>query len=283
MQYSYYPGCSLEATGVEYNLSTRAVAGALGLELVELPGWTCCGSSSAHAVNKDLALGLAAHNIALAQEQGRDLVVPCSACYTRLSKADYEMRHDPAEKARAEKLAGFSYTGKIQIYSFLEIVKDRVGCDEVARAVRKPLTGLKVACYYGCLLVRPPEVRPFDRAEDPTSLDELAAALGAEPVPWCYKTSCCGAGLSLTRPEVVEQLVARLLAAAREAGADALVTACPLCQNNLEMRRPAQEGIPVFYFTELMGLAFGLGETPGWLKKHLVDPFPLLQRFSLVG
>ncbi|SHI76650.1 CoB--CoM heterodisulfide reductase iron-sulfur subunit B family protein [Desulfofundulus thermosubterraneus] len=283
MQYSYYPGCSLEATGVEYNLSTRAVAGALGLELVELPGWTCCGSSSAHAVNKDLALGLAAHNIALAQEQGRDLVVPCSACYTRLSKADHEMRHDPEERARGEMLAGFSYTGEIQIYSFLEVVRVQVGMERVAQTVRRPLTGLKLACYYGCLLVRPPEVRPFDRAEDPTSLDELAAALGAEPVPWCYKTTCCGAGLSLTRPEVVEQLVARLLSAAREAGADALVSACPLCQNNLEMRRPAQEDIPVFYFTELMGLAFGLGEAPGWLKKHLVDPFPLLQRFSLAG
>ncbi|RKO67881.1 CoB--CoM heterodisulfide reductase iron-sulfur subunit B family protein [Desulfofundulus salinus] len=283
MQYSYYPGCSLEATGVEYNLSTRAVAGALGLELVELPGWTCCGSSSAHAVNKDLTLGLAAHNIALAQQQGRDLVVPCSACYTRLSKADHQMRHDPGERARGEMLAGFSYTGEIQIYSFLEVVRVQVGMERVAQTVRQSLTGLKLACYYGCLLVRPPEVRPFDRAEDPTSLDELVAALGAEPVPWCYKTTCCGAGLSLTRPEVVEQLVARLLSAAREAGADALVSACPLCQNNLEMRRPAQEGIPVFYFTELMGLAFGLGEASGWLKKHLVDPFPLLQRFSLVG
>lgn len=130
----------------------------------------------------------------------------------------------------------------------------------MARTVRQPLTGLKLACYYECLLVRPPEVRPFDRAEDPTSLDEMVNALGAEPVSWCYKTTCCGAGLSLTRPEVVEQLVARLLAAAREAGADALVTACPLCQNNLEMRRQATEKLPVFYFTELMGLAFGLVE-----------------------
>jgi heterodisulfide reductase subunit B len=283
MKYSYYPGCSLEATGVEYNLSTRAVAGALGMELVELPGWTCCGSSSAHAINRDLALGLAAHNIALAQEQGRDLVVPCSACYTRLSRADYQMRHDAGERVRAERLAGFSYTGQVRIYSFLEIVKDRVGYAEVTRAVRRPLAGLKVACYYGCLLVRPPEVRPFDRAEDPASLDELAAALGAEPVPWCYKTTCCGAGLSLTRPEVVGKLVARILSAAREAGAGALVTACPLCQNNLEMRRPADEDIPVFYFTELMGVALGLGEASGWLKKHLVDPFPLLHRLSLAG
>lgn len=281
MQYSYYPGCSLEATAIEYNLSTRAVAAALGVELVELPGWTCCGSSSAHAVHKDLALGLAAHNIALAQEHGRDLVVPCAACYARLCRADYLMRHDPQERAQGEKMVGFTYTGEIQVYSFLEVVKNHIGTEKIARAVQRPLTGLKVACYYGCLLVRPPEVRPFDRAEDPVSLDEVVAALGAEPVSWSYKTTCCGAGLSLTRPAVVKRMVGRLLAAAREAGAEALVTACPLCQNNLEMRRPAGESLPVFYFTELIGLALGLGEARAWLKKHLVDPLNLLQKLSL--
>ncbi|HHW42750.1 MAG TPA: heterodisulfide reductase subunit B [Desulfotomaculum sp.] len=283
MQYSYYPGCSLEATGMEYDLSARAVAAALGMELAELKGWACCGSSSAHAVNRDLALGLAAHNIALAQEQGRDLLVPCAACYTRLSRADYRLRHEPDERARAEKLAGFSYTGGIQVYSFLEAVREHAGLKEIAGRVQRPLTGLKLACYYGCLLVRPPEVRPFDRAEDPQSLDEVVAALGAESVSWCYKTTCCGAGLSLTRPSVVGRLVGRLLSAAREAGAHALVTACPLCQNNLEMRRPAAENIPVFYFTELMGLAFGLDDARKWLKKHLVDPFALLQELSLAG
>ncbi|MBF7083128.1 CoB--CoM heterodisulfide reductase iron-sulfur subunit B family protein [Desulfallas sp. Bu1-1] len=284
MKLSYFPGCSLGSTAKEYDLSARAVCRALGLELVELKDWVCCGATSAHSTNHLLSIALPSRNLALAQEAGMDLAIPCSACYSRVKKADYTMRNNEAMRKEIEDIVEFNYNGKVNVYSLIEALVNNIGVDAIGKSVKKPLTGLKVVCFYGCLLVRPPEVTRFDNSENPVSLDKVVKALGAEAIPWSYKTDCCGANLGLTSSEVVQGMVGRLLEAAQEAGAMAIVTACPLCQSNLEMRRK-QRGtdLPAFYFTELIGMALDLPEWKKWLNLHLIDPWPLLRSLSLAG
>lgn len=280
--YSFYPGCSLHSTGLEYGLSTRAVFEHLQFELVEMPGWNCCGASSAHAINHKLALALPARNLALAQEAGRDLVTPCAACFSRLKGADYVLRNDPQKRSEIEALVGFTFSGATKIRPVLAVLYEESGADGIAARVRRPLSGLKVVPYYGCLLVRPAEIAGFDDPDDPQVMPALLNAAGAQVRRWSYTTDCCGAGLSLSRADVVERLVGRLVERAREAGAEALVTACPLCQTNLEMRQTGEPRMPAFYFTELLGLAFGIPAARGWWSKHLVDPRPLLDSVSLL-
>ena len=281
MTYSYYPGCSLHSTGLEYGLSTRAIFNELELGLVELEGWNCCGASSAHALDHTLSLALPARNLALAQEAGYDLVAPCAACFNRMKSADYALRSDPATRAEIESIVGFQYTGAISVRPVLAVLYEDYGAQAIAARVRKSLNGLKVVPYYGCLLVRPPQVTQFDDPNHPRVMAALLNAIGAEVKPWSNATDCCGAGLSLSRADVVQKLVSRLAERAREAGADALVTACPLCQVNLEMRQTSEPKMPAFYFTELLGLAFGLPEVGKWWSKHLIDPRPLLQSAGL--
>ncbi len=273
MKFAYYPGCSLEATAREYDLSARAAAVALGMELEDLHDWNCCGATSAHSVKSQLALALPARNIKQAQKQDLDLVVPCAACYSRMRKADHTLRNDSGARAGVEGMLGFTYNGRVRVYSMLDAVVQGVGLEAVAAGVRKPLDGLKVACYYGCLLVRPPETREFEPPENPTSLDRLVTALAAKAVNWSFKTECCGASLSLTRSDIVRSLADRILGAALEAGANVVVTACPLCMSNLEMRRSRDfTNLPVLYFTELIGLACGLPRAGAWLDQHLCNP-----------
>lgn len=274
MKFSYYPGCSLEATAREYDLSSQAVAAALGMELKELHDWNCCGATSAHSLNHQVATALPARNIKLAQEQSNmDLVIPCAACYSRMRKADFALRNNTASRSEVEEVLNFTYNGKVRIFSMLDAVVHGVGLENVAAGVKKPLKGLKVACYYGCLLVRPPETKEFETQENPTSLDRLVNVLGSEAVPWSYKSECCGASLSLTRSDIVRGLVDKIVAAAVEAGAGLIATACPLCMSNLEMRRSHDfDGMPVLYFTELIGLAYDLPQTAAWFGKHLYDP-----------
>ncbi|HUW64727.1 MAG TPA: CoB--CoM heterodisulfide reductase iron-sulfur subunit B family protein [Spirochaetia bacterium] len=283
MKVAYYPGCSLESSAVEYDLSSRAVCQAVGLDLVELPDWSCCGASSAHGTSHLLSLALPARNLKLAQEAGLDIVAPCSACYNRLKFADYTLRHDREEREKIEEAAGFSFTGESAVLSLLEAVVTKAGLPKVKAAVTKPLAGLKLVSYYGCLLVRPLEVCSFDDPENPVSMDKLMATLGADVLDWSYKTDCCGAALTMSRAGTVTDLVGNLLERAAETGAEAVVTSCPVCQANLETRRRESGGPPVFFFTELMGLAFQLPGSQDWLRKHLVDPLPLLHKLALAG
>lgn len=280
--YAYYPGCSLHSTGLEYGLSTRAVFQHLDLELIELPNWNCCGASSAHALNHILGLALPARNLALAQATGRDLVTPCAACFSRMKSADYTLRTDLKMRTKIEAVVGFHFTGQVAVRPGMAVLYEVCGTDRITAQVRRPLTGLKVVPYYGCLLVRPPQVTQFDDPDDPQVMTELLRATGAEVMPWSYATDCCGAGLSLSRSDVVQNLVSRLVARAWEARADVLVTACPLCQVNLEMRQTVEPRMPAFYFTELLGLALGLPEARKWWSKHLVDPRPLLRSVGLL-
>jgi heterodisulfide reductase subunit B2 len=283
VEYSYYPGCSAHSTGLELGLSTDAIFHHLGLKLAELPDWNCCGATSAHSLNHTLALALPARNLALAQEAGRDLVIPCAACYNRMRTADHVLRQDEKVRAEIEAAADMKYSGTVAIRPLLAVVAEDVGLAELRRRVVRPLSGLKVVSYYGCLLVRPPAVVQFDNPDDPQVMPSIVRTLGAEVLPWSHATDCCGGGVSLTRADIVAKLVGKLAERASEAGAQAFVSACPLCQMNLEMRQRGKDKLPSFYFTELMGLAFGLPDVEKWWTKHLIDPRPLLRSLGLVG
>lgn len=284
MSVAFYPGCSLHGTGNDYAQSAHAVCQRLGLDLTELEGWTCCGSTPAHNTSALLSVALSAQNLRLASDQQRDsLVVACAACFNRLRSARHEMAHDEVLRGRVEHVLEAPAPLDVRVDHLLELLLDTYGLDALAARVRRPLTGLKVACYYGCLLVRPPEVMAFDDAEHPTSMDRVLAACGAETVDWPGKTECCGANLSLSRSDIVVSLVDRLLDQAKRAGADVVAVACPLCQANLDVRQTdvtAQTGhrydLPAVYFTQLVGLALGAGADELGLDKSFVDSRPTL-------
>ncbi|GAW30022.1 MULTISPECIES: CoB--CoM heterodisulfide reductase iron-sulfur subunit B family protein [unclassified Carboxydocella] len=285
MEFAYYPGCSLHSVAAEYEQTTRAVCQKLGVSLTEIPDWNCCGASSAHSVNHLAGIAVPARNLALAEEQGKDVVAPCAACYQRLVTADYEMREQPETRARVEKLIQRPWQGKVKVLSILDVF-NQIGLEQIRKAAVKPLVGLKVACYYGCYLVKPPKIAHVDDPENPMLMDNILRTLGAETVDWPFKTECCGGSLVLTNTEVVLRLGKDILAAAEAAGANCLVTPCPLCQPNLDMRQSqinkhynTSFNLPVFYLTELMALALGVSKSQIPLRKHFIDPQPLLVSF----
>jgi heterodisulfide reductase subunit B len=295
-RYAFYPGCTLHSTGVEFGVSSELVCAALGLEMVEIEDWNCCGASSAHSMDHTLFLALPARNLALAQRLDlADLAIPCAACYSRLAAADHALRHDDAFRAQMETVLAFEYEGRVRPRSLLDIIANDVSDEALVARVVKPLVGLKVVSYYGCLLVRPPVyTQLWDDPEHPQAMDSLLGLLGAEALPWSYAVDCCGGSLTLNRSDVVVHLVDKLARAAREAGAEALVTACPMCMANVDGRqlyrdgpplprpqKPDYEPLPIFYFTELMALAYGL-PLKKVLARHLVDPRPLLKSLGLV-
>jgi heterodisulfide reductase subunit B len=281
---------------VEFGVSTELVCDALGLEMVEIDDWNCCGASSAHSMDHTLFLALPARNLAKAQEVGvEDLAIPCAACYSRLAAADLALEQDGAFRAQMESVLGMEYGERVRPRSLLDIMANDVSREELQGKVKVPLTGLKVASYYGCLLVRPPEYTGlWDDPEHPEAMDQIVELMGAEAVPWSYGVDCCGGSLTLNRSDVVVHLVDKLARAAREAGAEAMVTACPMCMANVDGRqlyrggpplprpeKPDYEPVPIFYFTELMALAYDL-PAKKVLGKHLVDPRPLLKGLGLV-
>ena len=278
---AYYPGCSLHSTSTEFNASTLAVAEALGMKLVEPSGWVCCGSSAAHRADPNEALRLPLQNLSIVEQSGfREVTMPCAACFNRHKAAQYEIRHDLQRKAAMDHALGYVYQDSVRVTTLIEAIHQRVGPEKVAASVKQPLSGLSVVSYYGCLLTRPPQVTEAEHAENPTDMDVLVAAMGAKALDWSYKTVCCGAAHSLTRPDIVLKLSSNLIAHAREVGADAIAVACPLCHTNLDARQfqmGLEKPMPVLFFTQLLALALGLPEKAAALQKNLVDPRPLLR------
>jgi heterodisulfide reductase subunit B2 len=284
MKFSYYPGCSLDGTAKEYNDSLEAVAKMLDIELVELPDWTCCGSSSAHVTEDKLAVSLAGRNLIIADKIGLDLVVPCAACFQRLKAADKELK-----AGRTVEGLSHQYGGKFRILHSADLIWDIIGEKAIVSKVKKPLAGLNPVCYYGCLTTRPPKITDARNPEDPQAMDEILKALGANVKNWSYKTDCCGGNLIFTHPDLAKKLVKKLFDMALEAGADSIVVGCPMCQSNLDTRQKEilrDDGkpynIPIYYFSELMGLAFGSPEVVKWLNKHLTEARTLLQSKGLL-
>ncbi len=279
MKVSYYPGCALHGTALEYDESTRAIARLLDVELCELPDWNCCGASSAHVTSESLAQSLVARNLEIAEKQGMDVVVPCAACYSRFKSGEKE----EAGGTEARKKRAF------RVLNLLEFLAAPEFREKMGGIKKRPLTGLKIVCYYGCLLSRPPKVTGARHPENPQEMDELLALLGAEVIPWSYKTDCCGGSLVLSRTDIVRRLTRKLFDKAMEAGAEAIAVACPLCQSNLDSRQEeisAEAGkryeLPVMYFTEFIGLSMQHADTGKWLKRHFVDPTKLLASKGLI-
>lgn len=266
LSYTYFPGCSLTATNRSYDLSTRAVAEALDIELTELDDWNCCGATAYMAINEKRSFVLSARNLALAEEVGRDLVTVCNGCYLVLQKTNkYISKDTHLQKDVLDALAagGMSYNGTVQVRHFLDVIASDFGEQAIREAVAKPLEGLKVASYYGCQIGRP--FGEIDDEEDPQLMDNLVEWIGGESVPFPLKAKCCGGMMMTTQPELGRMMTGKVLINAKKNGADCIITACPLCQINLEgcqdtISKAMGEDchIPVLYFTQLLGTALGL-------------------------
>lgn len=289
MKYAYYPGCSLHASAGEYDLSTRNLFKAIGIGLTEVPDWFCCGATPAHNVDELLSLSLCAKNLELAEKVEGDLAVACASCFSRLKTAQHILAENPVKRGQVEKAIAAPVPVGGKVKHLLEILDGDFGVERLATAVKKPLSGLKVACYYGCLLTRPPEVTELDCCEAPTIMERVVEAAGAETVPWTHRLECCGANFTLSRPGVVIQLTNAILNSAKAAGADCIMVGCPLCHGNLDIRQKEIEGVystsynlPVFYLTQLLGLAVGLGADKLGLGAMMVNPLPLLKEKGLL-
>ena len=280
MKFSYYPGCTDHSTSVEFGMSIHEVFKTLGVELVEIEDWNCCGAAATHSIHHLLSLCLPARNISKAQEsKAGPLVVPCAGCFNMLKRAEYALKGDEGKRKEIEEIVGFTYRPSQEILALVDVILNRIGLEKIGEKVKKPLKGLKAACYYGCALVRHPKVTGLDDPENPQYMDRILKALGAEPLEWSYKVDCCGADLALTHGDTVKKMVGKIVQRAKEAGAQCMVTSCGLCQANLEMRQ--ELGLPVFYFTELMGVAFGAEKRNQWWKKHMISPKGLLESLGL--
>lgn len=285
MKYAYYPGCSAESTARDLYQSTLAVSRALGIEMIEPSGWTCCGSTPAHQVDHDLSVSLAAANLLKTMEMGLDMVVSCASCYSRMKIANHEIcRHADTRTIVAGAL-GRDYDGSVRVRHFIEVILEDIGIEAFKKALTHSLDGLKVASYYGCLLVRPHDVTGFDDPENPMYMDRIVTAMGGECLDWPHKVECCGASLTLTRSDLVVKLSDSIIGMARDSGADCIAVACPMCQINLDMRQDdilketgRRYEMPIFYITQLMGLCLGLTKKEIGLNRLINSPVEIMTR-----
>jgi heterodisulfide reductase subunit B len=277
MKIGIYPGCSLEGSARDYNESVFALAKAFDIEPVQIPDWNCCGATAAHNLNKELSLALPARILALAEKHGVDeILVPCAACYSRLVVTKHELQKHPELKNRICEVIEMDYKGTSKIINVIEWI-DKYIIPKLEEKVKKPFN-YKVACYYGCLLVRPNKVLNYDRVEDPQTMDVVMSKIGATAIDFAFKTECCGAGLSISRTDIVSKLSGKIIEDAEHRGADAIIVACPMCHSNLDMRRPdinkywnKEFNIPVIFVTQAIGLAVGLTPAQVGLKRHFVE------------
>jgi heterodisulfide reductase subunit B len=281
----YYPGCSLHSLAKEFDISAHAVLEALGLTPVEPEGWVCCGSSPAHRVDHKLSVQLPLESLVLYEQQGlRDVTLPCAMCFNRFRAAARELRLDPELKEELDQELGYEYQDSLRIHSLVDFFVERIGTEAIHARVTQPLRDLKVACYYGCLLTRPPEVTGSKEPEYPMGMDHLMESLGTTVVDWDRKVACCGASLSLTKTDLVLQMSGDILANAHARGADLVVVACPMCHANLDGRQMQMQGLlpmPTLYLTQLMALAFGAADKAAF-QYNMVDPRPLLRERGLL-
>jgi len=284
MKVAYYPGCSLHATARAYDESIRSIAGLMNLTLEEIDDWNCCGATAYMNVNEILSFSLSARNLALAAKTGLPVVSPCSACYTNLRKTEKFLAEMPDIKRKVDEAlaaGGLRYDGGIVSKHLLQVVVEDVGLDKVRALVKRPLAGLKVAPYYGCQIARPFAME--ESVDNPVMLDRLIEALGAVAVPYAMKTVCCGGSLMGTREEVALRLCRNLLLCAQQQKADCIAVTCPLCQMNVDTYQGRVNeiygtsfNIPVLYFTQLMGMAFGIGAEDLGLQRGTVSAAALL-------
>ncbi len=284
MQVTYYPGCSLQGSARDYAESINAVCSAMDIQLEEIPDWNCCGATAAHSIDHQASIELAGRTLNLAGELTHfDVVVPCPMCFNRLKTAAAALRGSRSQRYKIKLPASLP-----QIWDLANFFATEKMLDTTAKLVKQPLSGLKVVCYYGCMASRPPEITGAGDFENPQALDRIVENLGATPIDWPFKTDCCGAGQVLPRLDIVCQLVGKLYDMAQRVGARAIVVSCQMCQANLDMYQQKIEAdwgkrfaLPVFYFTELIGIACRIKGSKDWISRHITDPGPLLRELNL--
>ncbi|MDD5094135.1 MAG: CoB--CoM heterodisulfide reductase iron-sulfur subunit B family protein [Dehalococcoidia bacterium] len=265
-EYIYYQGCAQEGTAQEYDASLKLVMAKLGCSLKEAEDWSCCGSTPAHTVDEVLAAALAARNLAIVEKMGADTVTtPCPACLTALKTAHLHMGRSQKFREAANALLDHPYNCTVTAKSNLQVIYEDIGLEEIARPVTHKLPALKVAPYYGCILNRPPGVAQFDDPENPVAMDKIMSAIGVEVVDFAFKTECCGAAFGVAKRQMVNELIYKVMTMALDAGANCIIVACPLCQQNLDLRQSqvnrtmqSDFNVPILYFTQVMGLAYGM-------------------------
>jgi len=289
MKIGLYPGCSMEGGSKEYRESVYAVAKAFNIELVNVPDWNCCGATAAHNLNKVLSLALPARILALAEQAGlEEIVVPCAACYSRLVMTQHELSLHHELKEEVVDALGMKYEGSSKILNVIQFIEKYI-LPELEKKVSHPFAK-KVACYYGCLLVRPHKVLQFDRYDDPMTMDNVMNKLGADAIDWAFKVECCGAGFSVSNTQAVATLSGKIMDDATHRGAEAVIVACPMCHSNLDMRRPQidkylgrKTKIPVIYITQAIGMAIGIDKKELGLQRHFVPVDLILDRKQIVA
>jgi heterodisulfide reductase subunit B len=292
MKISYYPGCTLKSNAKNFEDSTLCALKELGLEVKELERWNCCGTVYSLATDDLIHHVASIRNLIRVKEAQSDTVMTlCAMCYNTLKRVNERVKADPESLAKVHKFMDeekIAYTGDVKVRHLLELLRDDVKFEEIAKKVRRPLGGLRVASYYGCLLVRPKGVG-LDDLENPTVLDDLAGALGAKPVDFPFKTECCGAYQTVDKPETVADRTYSILSSALGLGAEVVSVSCPLCAFNLDHRQKEAarkhsgfKTIPILYFTQLLAIALGCGEADLRLDLHYVDPGPLLKTKGLI-
>ena len=283
MRIPYFPGCTLNTTAKGFDNSLRASTQVLGLELVELPEWNCCGATFPLLVDNVLDLAGPARVLVAARETGERLAVACTTCYNVLRRTNHSLAADDDRREKLNFFIEAEYNGDLQIFDVLQLLRDEIGFEKIARMVKKPLSGLKAAAYYGCMVLRPPAEVAYDDPENPSTLDDLLIALGAQTVDYPHKAECCGSYLAVVSAEAASEMTHTILSSAHNNGAQVMVTNCPLCQFNLDKhqaelsrRHSGFQSVPVFYFGQLLAMALGLDTLDfGW-DKHYVDPQPIL-------
>lgn len=288
MKIGYYPGCSLSGTGKEYDLSLRKILSVLDVQLDELNDWSCCGATSGHATNHLLSVALPARNLIIAKKQKfTEVVAPCAACYNRMVVSAHELKTNSAIEQSVSELMGESAATNIDILNIIQLFQ-KIGLDKISANKKVDMKGIKAACYYGCLLVRPFDITNFDDAEQPTSMEKIISSTGASSVEWNYKTECCGGAHSFAHKEIVVDLSKKILENARLHGADVVIVACPMCHSNLDMRQqamrkeyPGHKDIPVLYLSEFIGLALGFKPKELGLDLHIAQTRSLLEKAEI--
>ena len=284
MKVTYYPGCSLEGTAKDYADSILEICATLDIQLEEVPDWNCCGATAAHSIDHRAGIELAGRTMNLAARLPHaDMLVPCPMCFNRLKTAAWTLNQESGNRYGMHLEASLP-----KVWDLANFLASDAMLEIMARNICKPLEGLKVVSYYGCMANRPPEITETADYENPQALDRIIQTLGAKAIPWAYKTDCCGASQVLSRPDIVSRLVGKLYDMAQRVGAQAIVVSCQMCQANLDMHQEKigadwgkRFAFPIYYFTELMGLAQDIAGVEKWLRRHITDPIALLKQLNL--
>lgn len=291
MEIAYYPGCSLHASSELYDIQCKLVFDKLGVELKEIEDWNCCGATGASKTNEFLSIALPARNLGLADATGlSEILIPCASCYSRTLVSQKRLASDAALKDSINAELGHKIEGKIKVSSILEVLRPKVDSGEIAGKAVKKLTGLKPACYYGCLLTRfPVDIDVPDNVENPQGIEVVCKAIGADPIDWSYKTDCCGASASVNDAEQSQLLMSRIFKDATARGANCIVTTCPLCQMNVDAYQDEvgekygiEKRLPVYFITELIGVSMGIDPVAMQVDRHFVDAMGLLKELNLI-